>query len=53
MEKNILELKDSTDIISFFDKVSIVKKLLVKKLFCTIDNFFLSLNLVLSKPFEF
>ena len=55
MEKDILELKDSTDIISYFDKVLNPQATFPvnKNFFENIDNYIIPLNFVLSKAFEF
>jgi len=54
MEKDLLELKDSTDIISYFDKVLNPQATIPvnKNFFETIDSYIIPLNQILSKAFE-
>ena len=54
MEKDILELKDSTDIISYFDKVLNPQATVPinKNFFENIESYIIPLNLVLAKAFD-
>jgi hypothetical protein len=54
IEKDILELKDSSDIIAFFDKVlnPQVNVSVNKNYFETIDNYIIPINEVISRAFE-
>ena len=54
MEKDLLILKDSTDIISYFNKVLNPQATIPinKNFFETIDDYIIPLNIVLSKAFE-
>ena len=57
IEKDILELKDSSDIIAFFDKVlnpqvNVTNVSVNKNYFEAIDNYIISINEVISRAFE-
>jgi hypothetical protein len=54
MEKDLLQLNDSTDIISYFDKVLNPQATIPvnKNFFENIDNYIIPLDIVLSKAFE-